>query len=244
MISFKPDQFILVTGASSGIGRQVALYLNRLGASVIANGRDEGRLSSARAEACNPDNFHTEKYDLASNPDSLEGWVKSLKDKYGKLRGLAYCAGIVNVNPLKLYNTESIRRMFDINYIAPLMLAKGFVDRRVNAGEGSAAVFISSVAYNQAIKGQTIYAGSKSALISSIACLSKEVASRGVRVNCISPGFVRTEMTDKVLHEGHFEAIEHTDVGEPSDIANLAAFLLSDSAGWINGENYIINGSN
>ena len=102
MVSFNPEQRFVVTGASSGIGEGVALLLNELGATVIGIGRNQARLEGMKAKARSPENMLLEQKDLAADIPSLPAYVKGLKEKYGKLSGMAYCAGIAEVSPLQL----------------------------------------------------------------------------------------------------------------------------------------------
>lgn len=242
MISFSPESRVLVTGASSGIGEGVALLLNELGATVIAVARNEARLESMRQKAKDPSRMFVEVADLAADIDLLPGYMKSIKDKYGKLRGVAYCAGITQVMPLKALTYADIKTVFDIDYFAPIFMAKGFCDGRINDGPGSSFVAIASNAAVVQDPGMTAYTGAKAGLVASMKSIAKEAASRHVRVNCISPAMVNTPMAA--------HADEYADVythkypfgfAEVEDIANMVAFLLSEKAKWISGQNYVMD---
>ena len=112
MISFTSDKRIIVTGASSGIGEGVALLLNELGATVIGIGRNQERLEGMKAKAKFPENVFLEQKDLAEDIAGLPAYVKALKDKYGKFYGMAYCAGLPCINPLRAVTYEEIQRVF------------------------------------------------------------------------------------------------------------------------------------
>lgn len=244
---FSSDQRIVVTGASSGLGRAVALHLCREGACVLACGRDTQRLNTLRIEAIDSARMIIEHRDLSDEQDDLPEWVHELGRRHGKLRGLICCAGVDKPGPLALLNTKEAQAMFAINWLAPLLLAKGFADRRVNTGTGAAMVFIASIAAHIPLKGQFAYAASKAALVSSVRNLAQELGTWGIRANCISPGLISTPMTQaETLGRLEFEQTETARTplgpGRPEDVAALAAFLLSDEARWITGHDYIIDG--
>lgn len=244
MISFNKEQIFLVTGASSGIGQDVAIRLNELGATVIATGRSIERLEETKSLCKFKDNFFIEPKDLTENINDLPNWVKSLKDKYGKMHGLVCVAGLGLTHALQALDEEISKNIFDVNYFAPLFLAKGFADRRINTASNASITFISSIASVAPQKGQTVYAGSKAALAASANSLSKELASRGVRVNCVSPAYVETLMylrAEEAL--GKTDAHEYPlGIGQPCDVSAMVAFLASDEARWITGKNYVLDG--
>ena len=195
MVAFSSDRIFLVTGASSGIGEGVALRLNELGATVIGIGRDAARLEALRSKARFPERLFIERKDLTDDIEGLPEYVRTLRNQYGPLAGMAYCAGIADLKPLQLWGYEQAKAIFDINYFAAMGMLKGFGNRRNNAGKGSAAVFIASAAARLADKGHISYAGSKSALITSCEVAAKELSVSGVRVSTISPKVVDTPMS-------------------------------------------------
>lgn len=117
MISFNKEQIFIVTGASSGIGEGVALLLNELGATVVGIARNEKRLNEMKTKCKYPENMHIEIKDLAEDIEGLPNYIKELKNKYGKFTGLAYCAGICQVNPLQTLNYNEMKTLFDIDYL-------------------------------------------------------------------------------------------------------------------------------
>ena len=243
MISFTSEQRFIVTGASSGIGEAVALLLNELGASVIGIARNRERLEAMKAKAKRPENIFLEQKDLAEDIAGLPAWIKSLKDKYGKFQGMACCAGIGTLLSLQSMDIDAIKQTFDVNYFSAVFLAKGFADRRVNNGKGSAVVAIASIAANIAEKGQIAYAGSKAALSASMKAIARELSSQQIRVNTVSPSMIATPMLGDGSSDYYQEMSQKYPFGfgKPEDIANMIVFLLSDKSKWITGQNYILD---
>lgn len=244
MIEFNKEDIYIVTGASSGIGKAVALLLNKLGATVVGIGRNIERLQELQKEATTPSTMFIEQKELTEDIDGLPAYIKSLKEKYGKFKGLVCCAGIIDDKPLQMIGEEDAKRVFDVNYFVPIFLAKGFTDKRNYVKENASITFIASISAITGDKSQTIYGGSKAALIASAKTISHEVAGK-IRVNCISPGVVNTPMTDRAIEMyGHYQTLDNTPLGkgEPDDIASLVAFLASSKAKWITGQNYILEG--
>lgn len=240
-LKFCKNEFYIVTGASSGIGRECALLLNKLGASVIAVGRNVDRLNKVRDCALHSEYFYCFERDLSEDQDNLPAFVTFLKDQFGKLRGLCLCAGVPQILPLRMVNLKKITEVMKVNYIAPILLAKGFLDRRVNVGDGSAILAIASGGGVFPDPGSSSYDASKAALIAGMKSISKESARYGVRVNCISPALVDTPMAGEVARENALGKYP-LGIGKPEDVANLAVFLLSNAARWITGQNYILDG--
>ena len=245
MISFTAEQRFVVTGASSGIGEGVALLLNELGATVIGIGRNQERLEGIKAKSKFPQNMFWEKKDLVENIQGLPDYVKGLKTKYGKLSGMAYCAGVSALMPAKAYDFSYAQEIFLNNYFAPLFMTKGFIDKRNTVGRGTSIVIISSIDAILATRGQSLYSGAKGALCSTMKAISKEVTPSGNRVNCILPSMIKTPMAGIVATGqcGLTEADERYPFGwgEPIDVARMAAFLLSDCARFISGQNYVLD---
>lgn len=242
-MNFSQEQIYIVTGASSGIGQAISLKLNSLGASVVAIARSTEKLKETKAIAKYPNNFHIEPKDLVENIEDLPSYITNLKNKYGKFTGLACVAGIDTLSPLQILSLDKIKQTFSLNYEAPLFLTKGFVDRRNNVGEGSSIVFITSIAGINPEKGQCIYGGSKAALIAASKAISKELSARKIRCNCISPGWIETPLFEKQKEVVDINLSDYAlGIGQPADVANLSAYLLSNDARWITGQNYILDG--
>lgn len=243
MISFSSEDVFLVSGASSGFGAAGAVLLNRLGATVIASGRDAQRLRAVRERCDVPGRCACEPKDLAEDVESLSGWVASLKSKYGKLRGVLYSAGVCDVMPVRSQDYTGMKALFDVNVFAAYQVARGFLDKRNNVGKGASLVFVSSLAAVRASKGTSSYAASKGALVSLVLALAAEYAAAGIRVNAVSPAAIDTPMTRAVCPDFENELSGFPlGQGRPEDVAEAAAFLLSASAGWMTGQNLVLDG--
>lgn len=235
---------ILITGASSGIGRATAQLVSQLNGQVIATGRDRERLESTLAtlegegHVCQP-------FDL-TKVDAISEWMLELASG-GRLDGLVHMAGIHGVRPLKVTDAAFVDQIFNINVKSAIGLARGLRHKKVR-GSNSSIVFASSVAAIAGEAGISAYSASKGAIISLTRSLAIELAREKIRVNCVSPSIVKTEMTEK-FHESftpeQLKAIEDKHplgTGQPIDVANLVAFLLSDASRWMTGSNIVIDG--
>jgi len=244
MIKFNKEQIYIVTGASSGLGEATAILLNELGATVIAIARNQKRLEEMKSKCKYPENVYLEIKDLAEDIEGLPKYVKELKEKYGKFSGLAYCAGITDVTPLKALDLETITKVFNIDYYAPIFMIKGITDKRNNVGFGTSVVAISSLAGLNVAKGMISYCGAKAALIKSCKVAAKEYTELGIRINTVTPSDVETPMTMTGDIKSFVEKRMHLyplGLGKPEDTANVIAFLLSDKSSFISGQNFVID---
>ncbi len=247
-MTFANSELILITGASSGIGKAAALLCNAQGARVIAVGRDNARLQELKEIAKYPDNIFLEARDLSKDLDNLVPWVTELKNKYGKFSGFVHSAGHGLLKPFKLFNLEDSKSIFDVHYNAAMLLAKGISDRR-NCEKQASIVLISSQAAHINLAGLSIYSAAKGALEASVRSIMPELAKQGIRINTISPDFVRTPMAEEYFKDikGFASidgAIEDFPLGiiETEDIANSVVFLLSNASNKITGQNISITG--
>ena len=244
MTTFNPftleGKTILVTGASSGIGRGIAIACSKMGATVIINGRNEQRLAETMTEMQGEENLSLAA-DL-SDSNSLTGMVSKLP----KLDGIVHCAGIGQRVLCKQLQEADLDTMMDVNFKAPVMLQTEILKQK-KINKGASIVFIASIASDSPSIGNAVYSASKGAIISYANCLALELAPRLIRVNCILPAMI---WTDLILKGGITEEELKEDekkyplkrYGKPEDIANLSIYLLSNAAAWMTGSSIKITG--
>ena len=234
------DKTILVTGASSGIGQGIALLCSKMGATIVINGRNETRLQDTLSQMEGKDHIIA-KGDL-SNFASLS----ELVSKMPKLDGVVHCAGVGSRVLCKMMQESDLDQTMTVNFKAPVMLQTELLKQKKINKNGS-IVFIASMAQDSPSIGNALYAASKSAIISYAQCLQLELAPRLIRVNCISPAMVWTDLifkggiTEEQLQEDE-KKYPLKRYGRPEDIANLAVYLLSDASSWMGGSNIKITG--
>ena len=230
---------ILVTGASSGIGRQTCISIANMGGKIIASGRNEERLKETITMLLE-NNHKLFKADLTKTSE-----IEELVNKLDEINGVVHCAGIVKLLPMKFYTKEYLREFNEINYEAPVLLTKTLHKKR-KILNNSSIIFISSIMSQVGKIGQGLYAGTKGALVAITKVIALELAAKNIRVNCISPGLVKTPLIDdlttfkKEIEENI--KLHPLGLGAPEDVANACVYLLSDASGWITGTNLIIDG--
>lgn len=229
---------ILVTGASSGIGRACAQVFAGLGARVVVNGRNEERLAQTLASL--PGAGHAAApFDL-TECDALPGWIKGLAADGGPLRGIAHCAGVQSSKPVRAVDAAYFDAVMRANTLSALALARGLRQKGCNDGGGAMAL-TASVAAFIGQPGNVVYSASKGALVAATRGLAMELLRDNIRVNCVAPAMVETEMMERFRQTTTQEQFDRIvaahpmGFGKPEDVANAAAFLLSDAARWING---------
>jgi len=235
----------LITGAASGIGRATAIYLSQLGARLLLVDINKEKLEETR-NRCNSKNTLI-CVDL-TEANQLKTSILSDVEVNGKLNGFVHCAGLPYIAPLKAISEEMTLKIFKINTYAGLELAKLFSNKRVYTGEYGSIVFISSIYGLIGSAANVGYAVTKGAIQSATKALAIELASKKIRVNCIAPGFIKTEMGDKINHNfdadynKYIETLHPLGLGRPDDIAAGIAFLFSDMSKWITGTIISIDG--
>lgn len=237
----------LVSGASSGMGAHISYELNKMGAEIIAIGRDEQKLKNKKKDMCYPEKFIEVIKDITEISE-LDRWVLKLAKEYGSFDGAVLSAGIQQTAPItSVLSVESALALFSANYFGNLQLIKGLLDRRAKTNEGAGFVWISSNASIKAQKGLVNYSASKNAINAAVKSLALEIAPK-FRINAVSPGFVMTEMIEQWSSVYNREYIENIDksyplgIGSVDKISPLVCFLLSEDASWITGQNIVIDG--
>ncbi len=236
---------VLVTGATSGIGEATALYAAKLGARVIAHGRNETRLQSLLDRL--PGEGHKGALFDLSQTDAITAWLKGLCAEVGPLDGLAHCAGIQATKPLQAASPAFVAEALSTNLASAFMLAQAF---RLKACHTSPAslVLVSSSAALRTAPGNSVYAATKGGIIAATKSLGVELVRDGVRVNCVAPAMVDTPMSDKfrqTLSEENFQrvvAMHPLGLGQPDDVAGAICFLLAGTGRWITGSTLTVDG--
>ncbi|MDF3822165.1 SDR family NAD(P)-dependent oxidoreductase [Leptospira sp. 96542] len=234
---------ILVTGATSGIGRVVAMELLAAGASILAIGRNVARLEEIK-QAANSDAVVALAFDLvnfAEYPAVFSG--------IEPLDGVVCSAGVVENNPLRFFSLEKYQRIVDINQTAPLALIAELAKQNKLRNSASIVMVSSILGPQVGIKGTAAYAGSKAALTGYAKVMALELAHKQIRVNCVEPGMVQTELVDG-LHQLSSEAVQ-ADMAryplgkryaKPQEVSSVVKFLLSDDAAFVTGQSIVVDG--
>ncbi len=241
------DKTIIVTGASSGIGRECSVSCSRQGARVVLMGRDHNRLNETMA-LMQERNDHTICAVDLTNYEEVEKMISGLTPGFGKIDGLVNCAGISTTLPLNMVKPDKLGEFFSANVQAAVNLTR-VVTRLSNFSEaGGSVIFIGSVMGEAGEAGKLIYSITKGALIAGARSLAIELAPRKIRVNSISPGVVETPMSKNAVYSRNEESLNRVinqhplGLGLPEDVANACIYLLSDAARWITGTNLIVDG--
>lgn len=237
---------ILVTGASSGIGRQCAIDCSKIGAKVVLVARNEERLHETFSLMEGGGHLIL-PFDL-TNFKEMPSLVKTIVEKVGPIDGLLNCAGISTTEPLKLTSAERLDEFFRANVFSAVMLSKEVCKMKNYRKEGCSIVMFSSVMGVVGESMKSSYSLTKGALISGVRSLACEYAKKNIRFNCISPGVVETPinvnqpyMKDPELR-AQFAAKHLLGIGQTTDISNACIFLLSDASRWMTGQNLIVDG--
>ena len=239
-------RWVVVTGASSGLGRATAVELARHGARLVLMGRNEARLAETAALLEGAEH-RVLALDLARH-DAIAGAVTDLRAQTGPLYGLCHAAGIVETRPLASNTVSVVQSQMDINLFAGLELARAVCRRDVMTPEGGSLLFFSSIYGRVGMPGQIGYCATKGALAAAVRAMAIELARRRIRVNSLSPGLVLTQMTQEALaklsseHVDKLKAAHPLGAGQPEDVARAAVFLLAPGTRWITGADLPVDG--
>lgn len=235
------NKTILVTGASSGIGRATAIECSKMGAKVIITGRNEERLEETFNNL--EGDGHEKQIGDLSNQEFIEELVSSLP----ALDGVVLCAGAATVKPILFSTTEDFQSLFNVNFFAPVELLR-LLAKKKKLLKNSSCVFIVSIGGNRAwTPGNAIYGTSKAALKAVVNYYAVELAPKKIRVNGICPGMVETPL---IKNEAYSQDQVEADkalyplgrYGSPQDIAYAAIYLLSNASEWVTGSHFVIDG--
>lgn len=230
---------ILVTGASSGIGRASAIYLSKLGAQIVLTGRNEQRLNET-LNMLDGKNHIVSPFDL-TNLNEIEKLLQnSVKDGI-KLNGLVHSAGIAYVMPLRVLTPDRMQEAFEADYFCFVELVRQYSKKAIS--DGGSIVCISSVTSVRPVISETAYATAKAAMNASVVSMSLEIAKKNIRINGILAGNIMTEMSKEQLEKNNSFELKQKEVeqslvgrwGTPDDIASAVAFLQSDMSSFIAG---------
>ena len=236
------DKVILVTGANRGIGLDIIQRLNNDGYTVIGTSRtDDG--ANIISQEINSNGGKGLKMDV-TNQDSINSAIKNIQDEYGALYGLVNNAGITNDNLLMRMTEEQWLSVIETNLTSIYRVTKSIIKDMMKAREGR-IVNIGSIVGMMGNAGQSNYSASKSGLLGFTKSLARELSSRNINVNSISPGFIDTDMT-KALSDEQIDSLSKNiplgRIAESSEVSSVVSFLLSDDSSYITGENINVNG--
>jgi len=234
--------YILITGASSGIGRSVAIKLSSLGYLCILIGRNIDRLTLTFNQ------LKGEGHKFFNGDINDVSFVEDVSNQIGTINGIVHAAGILKLLPYQFIKRHDFSQIMDTNFFSPFFLTQELLNKKKVAGFSS-IVFLSSISGPVVgSKGNLMYSASKSAVNGLVKTLALELAKKKIRVNAISAGMVLTEMwtensfnltKDQLISDSQKYPLGY---GKPEDIASIVAFLLSDEASWITGASLIADG--
>ena len=232
---------IIVTGASGGIGNSIVKKLNKAGANILASGTRIEKLEELKK---NFENIKILKFDI-SQSDKIAEFIENATNEFGgSLDGLVNNAGITQDNLAIRMSLEEWQKVIDINLTSTFLMSK-FAIKKMLKNKSGKIVNITSVVGHTGNLGQANYTASKAAIVAMSKSLAIEYAKKNININCISPGFIKTAMTDNIdekFREVIVSKIPSARLGEPDDIANAVLFLSSDQSDYINGETIHVNG--
>ena len=231
---------IIVTGASGGIGSSIIEKLNKLGVNILASGKKIDKLEKLKSKY---NNIKILKFDI-SQSDKIEEFVENATNELGGLDGIINNAGITHDNLAIRMSIDEWKKVIDINLTSTFLISKYCIKKMIKNKKGK-IVNITSIVGHTGNIGQANYTASKAGIIAMSKSLAIEYAKKNININCISPGFIQTAMTDKIdekFKEIILSKIPSARLGSPEDIANAVVFLISNQSDYINGETLHVNG--
>lgn len=241
------DKNIIITGASSGIGRECAILASKIGGRVILIARNKEKLENTLSSMSGKD--HIVLVNDVTDYESLKNSLSEIIDTDLKcINGIVHCAGREMTKPFFLTKAEHFRELLEVHLIAGLEIIRFCSKKDYIPEEGASYVFISSIMAELGSAGLSSYCASKSAITSTVKALALELASKKVRINSVEPGCVTTDLLSKRFSKMSSEEIEAIikqhplGLGTPNQVANVVCFLLSDLSNWITGTNIAVDG--
>jgi 3-oxoacyl-[acyl-carrier protein] reductase len=232
---------VIVTGASGGIGNAIIKKLSEAGANILASGTRIEKLEELKK---NFENIKILKFDI-SESDKIEEFIENATNELGgSLDGIVNNAGITKDNLAIRMSLDEWQKVININLTSTFLMSK-FAIKKMLKNKSGKIVNITSVVGHTGNLGQANYTASKAGIVAMSKSLAIEYAKKNINVNCISPGFIKTAMTEKIddkFKEVIISKIPSARLGEPDDIANAVLFLSSDQSNYINGETLHVNG--
>ncbi len=240
MINLK-DKKIIVTGASGGIGNSIIKKLNENNATILASGTKIEKLEDLKSKF---KNIKILRFDL-SQTDKIENFIEEATNELGgNLDCIINNAGLTKDNLAIRMNLDEWKKVIDVNLTSTFLLSK-FAIKKMLKNKSGKIINITSVVGHTGNLGQANYTASKAGIVAMSKSLAIEYAKKNININCISPGFIKTTMTDKIdekFKENIISKIPSARLGEPDDIANAVLFLASNQSDYINGETLHVNG--
>ncbi len=234
------DKKILITGATGGIGNSLVDKFNNLGSKILATGTNEEKLNSLKKKF--PD-IQVEKFKLDEH-DKIEKFIDAINEKLGGLDILVNNAGITLDNLSIRLTEENWKKVLDVNLTSSFLMCK-FAIKKMLKNKFGKIINITSIVGHTGNLGQANYAASKAGIVAFSKSLAIEYAKKNININCVSPGFIKTDMTDKISEDFKkilLSKIPTGTLGTGEDVSNCVAFLASDMANYINGETIHVNG--
>ena len=232
---------IIVTGATGGIGNSIIKKLYDAGANILATGTKNEKLEELKKKF---QNIQILKFDI-SEINNLENFIEDATKKFGgKLDCMVNNAGITKDNLAIRMSIDEWKKVIDVNLTSTFLLSKFAIKKMLKNKKGK-IINITSVVGHTGNLGQANYAASKAGIVAMSKSLAIEYAKKNININCISPGFIKTAMTDKIdekFQEVIISKIPSARLGEPEDVANAVIFLASSQSDYINGETLHVNG--
>ena len=235
------DKNIIITGASGGIGNSIVQKLYENGANILASGTKIEKLEKLKTKF---QNIKVLKFDISEN-DKIDNFVENcISELGGNLDCIVNNAGITKDNLAIRMNLDEWTKVIEVNLTSTFLLSK-FAIKKMLKNKSGKIINITSVVGHTGNLGQANYTASKAGIVAMSKSLSLEYAKKNININCISPGFIKTNMTEKIdekFKEMIISKIPSARLGEPEDIANAVLFLASEQSDYINGETLHVNG--